>query len=329
MKKILSLLASASLILTSAVGCDTGSNSDDKLSIITTIFPEYDWVTEILGDKTDDAEITMLMQSGADMHNYQPSAEELIKISDCDMFIYVGGESDEWVHDALENATNKDMTVINLLDVLGDDIVKEEEIVDGMEHEHEHEEEHDEEEHEHEADEHVWLSLKNSKIICQHIADKLCEIDPDNKSVYEKNVSDYIGKLDELDKEYQQMVDSSAVKTLVFADRFPFRYLTEDYGLDYYAAFSGCSAETEASFETVTFLAEKINELGLTSVMTIESSDGKIADTVIESTANPTKRLILDSMQSVTMSDIESGADYISAMRGNLGVLKEALENKF
>ncbi len=326
MKKIISVLVSIFMISAFVTGCSTNNESDHKLSIVTTIFPEYDWVTEILGDKADDAEVTMLLEGGVDMHSYQPSAEDLLKISDCDMFVYVGGESDGWVEKALANTSGKDITVVNLLEVLGEDIVKEEELVEGMEHQHEHDEEEHEEEHEHEVDEHVWLSLKNAKIVCQHLADKLSEIDPENKTVYEKNVSDYIKKLDTLDVKYQEMADIADIKTMVFADRFPFRYLADDYGLEYYAAFTGCSAETEASFETVAFLAERVNELEIPAVLTIESSDGKIAGTVIETANNPyIKRLILDSMQSVTMSDIENGADYLSAMEGNLVVLTEAL----
>lgn len=472
---------------------DQTSQSTKKLQIVSTIFPQYDWIREILGDNIENADLTLLLNSGIDLHNYQPTTDDIVKISNCDMFIYVGGESDAWVEDALKTATNKDMVVINFLDVLGNS-VKEEEIKEGMEHAHDHEEvdindiqdrpladwqgdwvtienalnngaldsyitheaeeaetdfdsqkssyverwksnyetlkitdssvafgdksgnykyigyksvesddsvavwygfecetaedgmpkyiafsdhgtgdqeEHEEHiphfhlrygdesfdalvlveswaptyfpssagdeeiaevisghshSHEGELDEHVWLSLKNAKTLCSHIADKLSEVDPENSSVYKNNVDEYNKKLDELDGKYKEMVTNAAYKTLLFGDRFPFRYLVDDYGLDYYAAFSGCSAETEASFETIVFLANKINELKLKNVMVIETSDQSIAKTIIENSNNKDQKILtLDSVQSVTTSDISDGITYLSIMEKNLDVLKEAL----
>jgi len=321
MKKITALLLALLMLVGVLAGCgkQNDTNKTDKLSIVTTIFPEYDWVKEILGDKADNAEITMLLDNGVDLHSYQPTADDIVKISDCDLFIYVGGESDEWVDDALKNATNKNMKVINLLEVLGDS-VKEEETVEGMQ-----EEEHDHEE-EAEYDEHVWLSLKNAETLCDAISGALQQIDPDNKDTYTANSDAYVKKLSALDADYKAAVDAASNKTVLFGDRFPFRYLVDDYGLSYYAAFAGCSAETEASFETISFLAGKVDELKLPCVLTIEGKDHKIAETVVENTtAKNQKVLTMDSMQSTTSKDVKNGTTYLSVMEKNLSVLKEAL----
>ncbi len=327
MKKITVLLLALFMLVSALAGCgkQNDTNQTDKLSIVTTIFPEYDWVREILGDKADNAEITMLLDNGVDLHSYQPTADDIVKISDCDLFIYVGGESDEWVEDALRNAANGNMKVINLLEVLGDS-VKTEEIVEGMqeaEHEHEDAEEH---EHEEEADEHVWLSLKNAKMLVRVISKALQELDPDNKDIYAANADAYVKKLSALDTEYQAAVDAASNKTILFGDRFPFRYLVDDYGLRYYAAFVGCSAETEAGFETISFLAKRVDEWKLPCVLTIEGAQHKIAETVVRNTTAKNQRVLtMDSMQSTTSKDVKNGTTYLSVMEKNLSVLKEAL----
>ena len=327
MKKITALLLALFMLVGDLAGCgkQNDTNQTDKLSIVTTIFPEYDWVREILGDKADNAEITMLLDNGVDLHSYQPTADDIVKISDCDLFIYVGGESDEWVEDALRNAANRNMKVINLLEVLGDS-VKTEEIVEGMqeeEHEHEDAEEH---EHEEEADEHVWLSLKNAKMLVRVISKALQELDPDNKDIYAANADAYVKKLSALDAEYQAAVDAASNKTILFGDRFPFRYLVDDYGLRYYAAFVGCSAETEAGFETISFLAKRVDEWKLPCVLTIEGAQHKIAETVVRNTTAKNQRVLtMDSMQSTTSKDVKNGTTYLSVMEKNLSVLKEAL----
>ena len=326
MKKITALLLALFMLVGALAGCgkQNDTNQTDKLSIVTTIFPEYDWVREILGEKADNAEITMLLDNGVDLHSYQPTADDIVKISDCDLFIYVGGESDEWVEDALRNAANGNMKVINLLEVLGDS-VKTEEIVEGMqeeEHEHEDAEEH---EHEEEADEHVWLSLKNAKMLVRVISKALQELDPDNKDIYAANADAYVKKLSALDAEYQTAVDAASNKTILFGDRFPFRYLVDDYGLRYYAAFVGCSAETEAGFETISFLAKRVDELKLPCVLTIEGAQHKIAETIVRNTTAKNQRVTMDSMQSTTSKDVKNGTTYLSVMEKNLSVLKEAL----
>ena len=332
MKKITALLLALFVLVGALAGCgkQNDTNKTDKLSIVTTIFPEYDWVREILGDKADNAEITMLLDNGVDLHSYQPTADDIVKISDCDLFIYVGGESDGWVEDALRNAANRNMKVINLLEVLGDS-VKTEEIVEGMQEEHEHEDAHahdDAEEHEHEeeADEHVWLSLKNAKMLVRVISKALQELDPDNKDIYAANADAYVKRLSALDADYQAAVDAASNKTILFGDRFPFRYLVDDYGLRYYAAFVGCSAETEAGFETISFLAKRVDEWKLPCVLTIEGAQHKIAETVVRNTTAKNQRVLtMDSMQSTTTQDVKNGTTYLSVMEKILSVLKEAL----
>ena len=340
------------MVLVTACGGNSGTGSKDgKITVVTTIFPEYDWVREIVGQganstdtsAADSVDVTMLLDNGVDLHSYQPSAADIAKVSSCDMFIYVGGESDSWVDDVLKEAVNKDMVVINLMDVLGDQ-VKEEEVVEGMEGEEEEEvdnhdgdadseeEEHEEgeghhhEEGEIEYDEHVWLSLKDSQILTQTIADKLSEIDADHADAYKANVSAYNEKLAALDTDYQTAVDNGKVDTILFGDRFPFRYMVDDYGLNYYAAFVGCSAETEASFETIIFLAGKVDDLGLPAILTIENSDQKIASTVKDNTKTKDQEiLVMNSLQSITSSDVEAGENYYKIMGDNLEVLKKAL----
>ncbi|MBR4362875.1 MAG: ZinT/AdcA family metal-binding protein [Ruminococcus sp.] len=504
--------------------------SSEPFSVVCTIFPEYDWVKEILGDHAENVELTYLLDNGVDLHSYQPTADDMMKISTCDLFVYVGGESDEWVEDALAEATNKDMKVINLMDVLGDS-AKVEELKEGMqedehdhdhehskevstfeddevqdrplsdwegdwqsayplvldgsldeawehksedgsmtaeeykdyytkgyksdynavsihddhikftdkdgnetesdyeytgyyiqnwstgtkaamyrfeavdkgsgapvyiefndhiiepekaehfhirmsdesydaivdpegnwptffdaaltpdevceevighghsdedeeeEHEHEHEEGEAEEEHEHEHeegeaeyDEHVWLSVKNAKVLCTEIEKNIEAIDPANAADYKANLDSYAAKLDELDGKFKTLVDGSSVKTLVFGDRFPFRYFVDDYGLDYYVAFIGCSAETEASFETIAFLSDKVKELDCKTIFTLENSGKDIANTIISTSGKSVDIAELNSLQSVSKDDITGGASYISLMQKNYDVLAGVLK---
>lgn len=325
------------LALTTSIFAKTKKSAKNtgKIKVVTTIFPEYDWTREILGDNLKNVELTLLLSNGVDLHSYQPSIQDIAKISTADIFVYVGGESDEWVEDALKNAKNKDMKVINLLETLGDK-VKAEEVKEGMqaEEEHEHHEaeeghhhhHHDDEEEESEYDEHVWLSLKNAKILSAEIASALCEKDPANASLYKANLTAYTSKLDDLDSKYAEIVKAASKKTLLFGDRFPFRYLVDDYDLDYFAAFVGCSAESEASFETIVFLAKKVDQLSLNSVLKIESGNGKIANTIIQNTKKKNaKVLTMDSLQSTTLKEAENGVSYLKVMEDNLEILKEAL----
>lgn len=296
-------------------GCSGNEIKDSgKLTVVATVFPAYDWTREILGDK---GEITLLSSNGADLHNYQPTAEDMSKIATCDMFIYVGGESDSWAEDAVKTSLKKDMIAVNLLEVLGEAVVEEKEL-EGMEHSHEEGENP-------QADEHVWLSLKNAQTVCGYIAEQLGNIDGDNAHLYTENAKKYNEKLDLLDAKYKEAVETARYDTLLFADRFPFRYLTDDLGLNCYAAFSGCSTETEAGVQTIAFLSAKLKELNLPAVMIIDGSDGSIASTVIKTAKGTQKILTLNSLQSVTQEDLENGITYFSVMESNLNTLKKAL----
>lgn len=314
MKKIVSVLLAA-LMVFAACSCSAKAGNNGKLKVVTTIFPEYDWVKEIAGNNLDNIELTLLCDNGVDMHSFQPTANDIIKISSCDVFVYVGGESDEWVEDALKEAVNKDMNVVNLMELLGD-AAKEEELVEGMQGEVE----------EGEYDEHVWLSLKNAQLFVLGIARAMGEADPEHRSSYETNTERYNEELSQLDSKFRNMVFNGNKDTILFGDRFPFRYMTEEYGLNYYAAFSGCSAETEASFETIVFLAGKIDELGLKAILTIDGSDQSIAKTIVENTASKDQEiLVMDSMQSTTSKDSAQGVTYITIMEYNLATVARAL----
>ena len=307
---------------------------DNRISVVTTIFPIYDWAREIVGDE-ENVEVTMLLDNGVDLHSYQPTASDIMKVATCDVFVYVGGESDEWVEDALKEAVNPDMVVVSLMELMSDD-AKAEEIVEGMEHDHDHgdeehgheDEEHDHEEHEHEEelDEHVWLSLRNAQKLVTRLSAALGEADPAHADAYAANAEAYAGRLAQLDERYAAVRESADFDTILFGDRFPFRYLADDYGLTYYAAFSGCSAETEASFETIVFLAGKVDELGLHTVLTIEGDNHRIAQTIVDNSRDKDARVLaLDSLQSTTGRDAGNGVTYLSVMEDNLAVLEAAL----
>lgn len=335
------------IIFAAAVALFSCAFAASKKSIVCITYPEYDWIMNILGDKAANFNVTLLQNNGTDLHSYQPSIKDIAKISVCDMLVFVGGESDEWVEKAVAEAKNKNMIVVNMMETLGDK-VKKEEVVEGMqaeeeedhdedEHEHEHEHadhghDHDHEGHHHhhhdeiEYDEHVWLSLKNAAALVQTIAQKIAELDSANAAAYKANATAYIKALNDLDAQYKSAVAAAAKKTILFGDRFPFRYLADDYNLKYYAAFVGCSAETEASFETVIFLAKKVDELGLPAVLTIEKSDKKIVKTIVSNTKKKSAEILeMDSLQSITQKDIKAGRSYLSAMKKNLEVLKKAL----
>ena len=348
----------------SSTVAESSSSETKKLSIVTTIFPAYDWVKQVVGDN-ENVEISFLIDKGVDLHSYQASAADIAKITESDLFVYVGGDSDDWAEDIIKE--NPNLKYINMVDSIGEAALAEE-LVEGMqeeEHDHDHGEheegeheehaheegdhdheehaheegEHDHEEHAHEEgehdhehadhdheeeiDEHVWLSIKNAETIVSAIEAKLAEIDPDNKADYEKNAKDYLAKLDELDKEYKETLSSIQNKTIIVGDRFPFRYLVNEYGINYYAAFLGCDAGSEASFETVTFLANKMDELNMSKIFIIDGSKGELAKTIVDNTKDKNATvLMLDSMQSTKSSD---NANYIDIMRKNLEVLKDAL----
>lgn len=320
MKKFIGIGLGILMVMMMVLGCAkkenssaNGSTEGKKLSIVTTIFPAYDWVKQVVGDNKN-VDITFLIDKGVDLHSYQASAADIAKITDSDMFVFVGGESDGWAEDIVKE--NPNLKYISMVDSIGKAALGEE-LVEGMQKEE------GEEEEECAIDEHVWLSLENAKTIVGAIEAKLEEIDPDNKDNYEKNANDYIAKLDALDKEYKDTLSNIQDKTILVGDRFPFRYLVNEYGIKYYAAFKGCDAGSEASFETVKFLANKMDELKLSKIFIIDGSKGDLAKTIVDNTKDKNaKILVLDSMQSTKSSD---NANYIDVMKKNLEVLKEAL----
>lgn len=326
-----------SVVSLSACNLKKKVEPNGRLSIVCTSFPQYDFVKQIIGENPAGIELTYLLKNGIDIHNYQASAEDMVKIRSSNLFLYIGGESEEWATDVIKQVDSFDFHAFALVDVVE---VKEEEIVEGMEAEHQHEgedhedgdhegEEHADEEREEETefDEHVWLSLKNTEVIVNEICKELSNMDPSNSEYYKKNASSYVKELEELDEQFYDFTKTAARDTILVADRFPFRYFVDDYNLRYYAAFVGCSAETEASFETIAFLAKKVEELRLPVVLVIDGSDGSIANTVIKNSKQESVSIkTLNSMQSVSMEDVISGVSYLSLMTENLQVLKEALD---
>jgi len=292
-----------------------------KLKIVATTFPQYDWIREIIGKDNTNVDLQLLMKNGGDLHSYQPTAGDIANIADANLFVYVGGESDEWVDDALKEKTNKDMKVVNMMQTLGDDIDEEEEGLEKESEDHDHEEI--------EYDEHVWLSLKRAQKIVKAIADELGELDSTNAKKYQENAEAYIAKLAALDKSYESTVNTVKNKTWIFADRMPFHYLAKDYGITTYAAFNGCSTETNASFNTIVSLAKYADELGIKHIMTIEGSDKKLAKAVIENITDKNQDILtLNSLQSVSQSDIDKGLTYYGAMEENLKVLAQSFNTE-
>lgn len=318
----------------SACGMDSNAKSlaNKKVSVVATIYPQYDWLKNILGEYADKVDLKLLIKNGTDLHSYKPSAQDIASIANADLVVYVGGESDEWIEKALEATPKAGRMQVNLMQVLGDR-VKEEEVVEGMQAEEEAEE-HEGEHHHHEHaeapenDEHIWLSLKNAQVLVKNLAESVAKIDTANAPVYRANAIIYASKLHDLDWAYDSTVSNASQKTILFGDRFPFRYMVDDYGIKYYAAFVGCSAESEASFETVAFLAGMMDSLSLPVIFTIDGSRSNVALAVRNASKNSKSVpvLQLNSMQSVTDEQIRSGVDYMSIMKSNLETLKKGLK---
>ena len=321
MKKLKVILISC-LCFLMMTGCTTNTIDNQKIKIVCTTYVQYDWLQQIIGKENSTYDLSLIIKNGVDLHNYQPTVQDIVQISSADLFVCIGGESESWVNDAIKEAKNKDVKMISLMDVLKDHL-KEEEHLEGIEeHDHDHEDE-----DETEYDEHLWLSLKNAHQAIEFLSNEIQKTDQKQKDIYQKNTENYLKEIDDLQQQYQRTVDASKTKTLVFADRFPFRYLMTDYSLNYYAAFPGCSAETEASFSTVTFLASKIDELDLSYVIVVDQSDKKMAKTIINCTKNKNQKIVtLDSLQAVKQEQIDKGYSYLKAMKHNLKVLKKCLE---
>lgn len=317
MNKVLRFITITLIILFSISGCSAENipekSSSDKLKVVTTIFPPYDFVREIGKDKVA---VSMLLPPGGEVHSFEPTPKNIIEIQDCDIFIYVGGESDEWVKGVLDSLDTSNIKIISLMDLVN---VVEEELVEGMQ-----EEDGELEEDEPAYDEHVWTSPKNAKAIVTAISSQLQASDEKNKDFYSENTENYLKELDNLDHAVTEIVNNAERKTIVFADRFPFRYLADHYGLEYFAAFPGCSSETEASAGTIAFLIDKIKEEEIPVIFHIEFSNEQIADIISE--AAGAKKLLLHSAHNVTKNDFENNVSYMSLMKKNLTALKEALE---
>lgn len=311
MKKTLITLLILTLAFGFFSGCADKSESDNtKINIVSTIFPSYDYAKQICGDA---ATVEMLLPPGAESHSYEPSAQDIIKIQNCDLFIYVGGESDTWVDDIL-SSLDTPVKTIKMMDCV---TVVDEETVNGMQEENE-------DEHESEYDEHVWTSPQNAILITKTMTAAICEIDTKNSEYYRQNSSNYIAQLEELDREFADFFATVTNKTLIFGDRFPLRYFVDEYCLNYYAAFPGCSNETEASAATIAFLIDKVKEDHISTIFYIEFSNHKIADSIAEATN--TKTALFHSCHNVSQQELDNGATYLSLMKQNLITLKEAMQ---
>ena len=310
MKRIICLLCALSVFL--MTGCSNNFHKKEgKLSIVTTMFAAYDFAKQVAGDEAD---VTMLLKPGEETHSYEPSPKDIIKIEECDVFIYVGGENDAWV-DRILSGVKKDVKIIKMLDLVEK---YEEEIVEGMEHEEE-----EEEADKKEWDEHVWTDPKNAAIIVRAITKVLMETDSDNHSYYEYNCKEYVNRLMELDSEFKKLIDEAPRKEVVFGDRFPLRYFVEAYGLKYYAAFPGCATETEPGSKTIAFLIDKVKEDEIPVIFTIELSNGNIAKTIAESAG--AEVMTFYSCHNISKNDFDNGETYLTLMKKNLASLKEAL----
>ena len=302
---ILVVILVAAVALTMFLG---GKKSSDKLKIVATNFPAYDFSRAVVGDE---AEVKMLLSPGAEMHDFEPTPQDIIDIKNSDLFVYVGGESDEWVDDVLNDIDVDRTKVLKMMDVVS---VVEEDVVEGMEAE-----EGEQAEGEAEYDEHVWTSPKNAKKIVQAILAKVS----DKSANFKKNADEYVAELEGLDAELRAVVGDAKRKTLIFGDRFPLRYFVDEYGLNYFAAFPGCAEQTEASSKTISFLIDKVKTEKVPVVFKVELSSGKIAETIAQETG--AKVLEFNAVHNVSMDDFKAGATYVTLMKKNVLALKEAL----
>lgn len=342
MKKKIVLLCAILLGIFVTVGCtqaDAGANDTQGVTVVCTNYPLYDWAVNLL--KGTDANVILLLDNGADMHSFQPTAGDLIQITDCDVLVFVGGESDRWLIDALEASPNEERVVVNLMHALEDEL-QEETYVEGMQTEHVHadgshheglacEEEHAEEESGQNSlstmDEHIWLSPRLARQSVEKMKEAFILAMPKDTTLLEQNCRKYCEALDELDAQYRTMAENASKDTVIVADRFPFLYLMEEYQIAYYAAFPGCSTESEADFETVVFLTEKVKETDVNTILITEGGTDVLANTIWENIDKEEKKVeTLHAMQVVYESDIENGCSYLSFMKENLETLRLALE---
>ena len=315
MKKRLISLALALVLALSLTGCALDRPRDsDKLQVVCTLFPYYDFVRQIGGDHVD---VTLLIAAGREVHSFEPTPLDAIRLSEADVFIYNGGESEEWVEDLLDAAGESIGTVLTMMDHAD---VLAEEVQEGMQVRHGGEEDEDEIEY----DEHIWTSPVIAMELCRVIGEALMEADPAHAGDYQARLDEYLAQLEALDQDFRQVVDGAKRTTLVFGDRFPLLYFCRTYGLDYRAAFHGCSGDTEPSLATLKYLIDKVNAEDIPVVYTIELSSQKIADAIAETTG--AKVLTFQSCQTVSRADFDGGATYLSLMRRNVEALKEGLQ---
>ena len=324
MKKFLSCFLILILALFSFSSCLDQQEKTEKPIIVTTVFAEYDWVRQILGGTVEEVELVLLTENGADLHSYQPTVNDIATIIRCDLLIHTGGVSDAWLNDAIDLPTNENRSVLRLMDLLSHEEKLTEQ--DHLHHDHDEDCDHD---HRHEYDEHVWLSLKLAPRFCDAIADALCQKFPQHKDLYRDNCEKYITEIAKLDRKYEETVANTQNATLLFADRFPFSYLMNDYGITCFAAFPGCSSETETSFKTVSSLAHQVDQFKLPFVVILEKSDRRLAETVIATSNQPQTQIIsLNSLQSIDKKEMEKGITYIGVMQNNLNQIAIALSVK-
>ena len=313
MKKILCLLLCLCCLFPLASGC--GKRDDGKITILCTVFPLYDWVKNIVGE-SETVEVSLLITNGSDLHSYQPSAEDIIRISSADLFFYVGGSSDAWVEETLKTQASDDRIDVKMTEI--PDIRLREMCIDSTAEHHDHDHGG--------VDEHLWLSLFNAKIASAYVTEQLSELDEEYAETYRENFNAYASSLDALDQEYTSFVSSLDAPRMLCADRFPFVYLAEDYGISYLCAFEGCSTDANASAETISRLAKALDTYALSSIVTTERPCAGLAESVRDaSAAKNQKILVLDSMQSVTEKDADGGTNYLNVMKQNLETLRQIL----
>ena len=311
-RKLLAVITAVATVFSlCACSSESGySNSDSgKLKIISTVFPPYDLARQIAGDN---AEISILLPPGSEIHNYEPSAKDMIAIRNCDIFLYIGGENEQWAEKLINSNDTENVTAVKLIDYVP--TLSEDE--DEHDHDHEHE-------HEHETDEHIWTSPKNAQLMLSAVYDAICKVDPSGKQTYTKNKDAYAKQLSDLDNAYRSAVDNAKNKTIVLADKFPFRYLAHEYGLEFSSAFAACSDESEPGVSTMIKLTKTIKENNIPAVYYLEFSSTKIADTLCDETG--ATKLMLHSCHNVSKQDIENNVNYVDLMKQNLENLKLTL----
>lgn len=319
MKRLISLLLAGVLLLGALCGCSAPAKQEEGLSVVATIFPQYDFARQVMGSSDD---LTMLLRPGQEVHSYEPTPQDIIAIQNCDLFIYVGGESDAWIEDVLEGMDTSHMVILSLMDLV-DPLEEDTDSVLENPEEHSHEDGEATHLHQEEYDEHVWTSPKNAMLITQAICDALCDIDPSNAQTYRQNTADYLEQLEGLDQDFREVISNAGRDTLIFGDRFPLLYFVREYGLNYYAAFPGCASETEPSAATVARLIDLVREEQVPVVYQIELSNGNIARSIADSSGAKVETFY--TCHNITRDDFNAGETYLSLMKRNVNSLKEAL----